>query len=146
VDNADAHLLMHFVWSAKKDGRAFYAYSNTYARHTHGRLHANKLHQAILPEKQRIDHKDHNGLDCRRINIREATSQQNGRNRLPELGGISRFNGVSWAKRERKWLARLSLGERRLRLGFFELEEDAALAYNFSAHEHFGEFARFNRA
>jgi hypothetical protein len=136
TDIRDAHLLGAHVWSMLHAGRSFYACSRTFSDKP------TLLHQAIFPSSL-IDHKNHNGLDCRRDNIREASRKQNSRNRRPSVGKFSTFLGVSYENG--KWRARIFVDGKRLQLGHFALEEDAALAYNFAAHEHFGEFARFNR-
>ena len=72
-----------------------------------------------------------------------ATKRQN----IANCGmcGSSGYRGVSACGA--KWIARISdANANRLNLGLFKTKENAALAYNFAALEHFGEFAHFNKA
>jgi len=58
----------------------------------------------------------------------------------------SRFNGVSWAKRDKRWRSEIRLpGGKSVHLGWFKKEEDAAQAYNLMAAIEFGNgFKKFN--
>ncbi len=145
VDADDAHLLS-VVWTlTARVSQSFYAASRSRLLRR-GRLQKTCLHQAVFPDQQLLDHKNRNGLDCRKTNLRDATHQQNSQNRPSHMGSSSTYKGVYWNKNERKWRASIFVGKVSLNLGYFHLEEDAALAYNFAAHEHYGEFARFNQA
>ena len=61
-------------------------------------------------------------------------------------GKTSRFHGVDFCKRSRKWRARIKVaGEPTARnLGYFDEEIDAAEAYNVAAAEAYGEHAHLN--
>lgn len=85
-----------------------------------------------------LDHVDGDRTNNRPGNLREATNQQNQRNRKPQ-GGKSRFKGVSPAKAGR-WLV---MFERRY-LGTFDSEEEAARVYDRAAIERDPVFARTN--
>ncbi len=91
-----------------------------------------------------VDHKDGNGLDCRRHNVRPATKQQNQANRGPRANNASGFKGVSWFPRQRRWYARIGVDGRNLYLGVYESAAAAARAYDAAARTHFGEFAKLN--
>jgi hypothetical protein len=54
------------------------------------------------------------------------------------------YKGVHWKKDKQKWAAEIKKNYRKHRLGYFDIEEDAACAYNEAALELFGEFARLN--
>jgi hypothetical protein len=141
VDAADAYFLIDYTWNLKRDGRVFYAHSNTFARNNYTSA---KLHRAIIQSSDDLDHKNSNGLDCRRNNLREAHGQNSRNSRIFLSTKTSRFKGVDRFKG--KWRARILVRDKRLGLGNFDREENAALAYNFAALEHFGEFARYNVA
>lgn len=106
------------------------------------------LHQLILgppPDGHLIDHRNGNGLDNRRRNLRFANNSQNMANaRKSSVPKSSRFKGVHWHKCAKKWCAAVVHHGRRKHLGLFAVEEDAARAYDKAALEHFGEFARLN--
>ncbi len=51
---------------------------------------------------------------------------------------------MACTERSRPYLAQIRVGEKKLSLGCFATENEAALAYNTAATLHFGEFARLN--
>ncbi len=91
-----------------------------------------------------VDHWDHNTLNNQRANLRRCTKSQNGANRRKTAGCSSRFKGVTWVKREGKWIAHIKVAGRNKHLGYFVDEVAAALAYNVEAAQQFEEFALLN--
>jgi hypothetical protein len=89
-----------------------------------------------------IDHKNRNGLDNQKSNLREATRSQNNANKKPTSFSSSRFLGVS--KRYSKWTARITKNGVTYDLGAFKIEDEAAKAYDNKAIELHGEFANLN--
>lgn len=104
------------------------------------------MHRAILGAKkgEESDHRNCNGLDNRRANLRLCTTSQNQMNRRKQDGCTSNFKGVFWDKERRKWLSRIHYKGKQIHLGRFYIEKDAAHAYNQAATKFFGEFARPN--
>lgn len=108
------------------------------------------LHQVLMgyPSVD-IDHRDNNGLNCQRSNMRLATRSQNNGNSRKSPGRSSRFKGVVWDRERNKWRAQIGRSDKNLKkvtvyIGLFRDEVGAAQAYNFAADELFGEFARLN--
>ncbi len=88
------------------------------------------MHREILG-LQKGEHTDHingDGLDNRRANLRKVTHAQNMQNRRPHCHGRSRYRGVERDSRNGKWRARLTVNGRRLSVGSFHDEKDAAAA------------------
>jgi NUMOD4 motif/AP2 domain len=56
----------------------------------------------------------------------------------------SRFKGVWWHAKGKKWRASIQLDGRTKHLGGFALESDAARAYDAAAYQAWGEFAFLN--
>lgn len=88
-----------------------------------------------------IDHIDGNKDNNRIGNLRLCGQKDNNGNR----GAVARprptkFKGVCWHKRGKKWAARVA-GKH---LGMFDTDVSAAIAYDRAALEYYGEFARLN--
>jgi hypothetical protein len=141
IDVADEWVTRH-RWFAFKDGHTSYAATNV------GIGKAKRpalMHRMLLgfPESF-VDHRDGDGLNNRRENIRLATRSQNQFNRRKTEGMTSCFKGVN-RKSNGKFQASISLGNNAKRWSrVFTSEETAARAYDVKAAEWFGEFARLN--
>ena len=135
VDPQDEHFLAAYTWTVTRRKHTSYATTRP----------GIYLHQLIMnaPPGMEVDHRNGNGLDNRRANLRLATKAQQQGNSPPH-GGVSRFKGVAWDKRRSKWWAQLRARGERQWLGYFTDEADAARAYDAAAREAFGEFARLN--
>lgn len=107
-------------------------------------LYLHRLVMGVTDPRIHVDHINHDGLDCRKSNLRLVTHQQNHFNRRPNSGSTSKFKGVHWRKNEQKWGAVICLNNSRINLGYFDSEIEAAIAYDNAAEELFGEFAYLN--
>jgi len=56
----------------------------------------------------------------------------------------SKYKGVCYVKARKMFLASIRINDTGIKLGFFDLEIDAAKAYDSAAVELFGNFARLN--
>jgi hypothetical protein len=105
------------------------------------------MHRLVIdvPPGAFCDHINHNGLDNRRANLRIATHSQNVRHRRKfKTPSKSRYKGLTWSKQIQRWRVRIWADGRRLSLGFFENEIDAAKAYDAAARKYHGPFADLN--
>jgi len=142
IDNEDFEDISKYKWSAVKLKSGY----NYYAVRVDLDGHNITMHSHIMkPSKgQMIDHKDGNGLNNqRKTNLRFCTKSQNMMNKN-KYRGLSKYKGVTLDKSRNKWSASITLNHKRVHLGRFNMEKDAALAYNQKATELFGEFARLN--
>lgn len=142
VDESAACLVEGRPWHIeKKKGGLLYAIS----RHKRAIVW---MHRLILgvPDGVLVDHRDGNGLNNRRSNLRPATKTQNAQNSRPSLGFTSRFKGVGWYRGRNRscWRARIRVDGTQIHLGIFDSEEEAARCYDAAALRLFGEFARLN--
>ncbi len=140
VDDADFEWLSKWKWCAwTPDGKTFYA-----KRCTAENLIV-YMHIAIFGVKG-VDHKDRNGLNNQRNNLRAASKSKNGANRGPQEGNRSGLKGVSWHNRDSIFRARIGINRKEKHLGFFHDPLDAAKAYDTAAIKYFGEFACTNKS
>ncbi len=119
----------HVQWyaSARIDGKTIY------------------LHRFLLcaPEGMQVDHRDHDGLNNCRSNLRLCTQTQNNGNKRSRVG-VSGFRGVCFYPPCGTWQARISISNKSKTLGFRRTPEEAARLYDMAARDHFGEFATLN--
>jgi hypothetical protein len=92
-----------------------------------------------------VDHINTDSLDNRRANLRLATPSQNSCNsRRDKSNTYSRYRGVSFSKRKQKWFAAIRANGKKMWLGYFETEIDAAKVYDDAAKKYHKEFAMLN--
>ena len=93
--------------------------------------------QAFLPDWDAALQVDHiNGVKTEDHveNLRMVTNVENNRSfKTKTPGCTSRFRGVAWHKKRRKWVAAISLDGKNKHLGYFDDEAEAARAYNKGA-------------
>lgn len=91
------------------------------------------------------DHIDGNKLNNSKSNLRKSNYQLNAANRSKIIKPTSsKYKGVHFFKQTNQWMARIGFNGKRIHIGMFSHEKDAALAYNEKAIELFGEFAKLN--
>lgn len=145
VDDEDYEYLNQWKWHAvRKHNNLWYAIRGVRAN---GTVVSTILHRDIMktPKDKVVDHKDRNGLNCQKQNMRNCTHNENMWNR--KCKGASKYNGVSFALVRGKYkyiTAGISTQGVRYFLGNFKTEEAAAHAYDTKAKELFGEFAYLN--
>lgn len=140
VDDDDFEMLSHWSWNLSSDG---YAQNS---RRNPGRTSTVRMHRMVtLPDPDvDIDHINRDKLDNRKCNLRFADDTLNRANTPKRPGSSSRFKGVTFHHRCRKWQAQIQYRGINLYLGLFRSEEQAAKAYDRAARSHFGDFAYLN--
>ena len=77
---------------------------------------------------KQVDHINHDPTDNRWINLRAASYEINGKNRIMNSTNISGVNGVSFNKDRNRWCARIGANNKQYFLGRFADKEDAIAA------------------
>jgi len=135
VDDEDYEFLSKWRWYATKAGRTYYARRTLYSD---GKRRPLYMHRLILGSRvgEEVDHKDGDGLNNQRSNLRSCTCSQNAANSV--RNSKTGYRGV--CKYWNKW--RVIIGG--IHLGLYDTPKEAAKAYNEAAIEKYGEFARLN--
>lgn len=138
VDDCDFDALSSRSWYYSVRG---YATASIQGKHK-------SLHRFLLnpPNGVHIDHINGNRLDNRRSNLRTCNNAENCRNSVKKPGS-NKFKGVYFeknSKRKNKYQASIVVDYKKIHLGRWPTEAEAAKAYNFWAAHYHGEFARFN--
>lgn len=139
VDDEDYEFVNQTKWSVSKSGNNFYAKG---WRMVNGKMRSVRLHQLIIGvfDGSKIDHIDHDGLNCQKSNMRKCTHQQNMANRKP--CGKSGYLGVSLEGRY--FRSQITHNRTTIHMGTYRSEIEAALVYDEKAKELHGEFANLN--
>jgi hypothetical protein len=141
VDDEDFDYLMQWRWNAKKVGNTYYAMSFNF---TDGVQKNIRMHRVIMntPREMDVDHKDHNGLNNQKSNLRNCTKSQNSMNVYPS--GVSGYLGVSIRTGTTKYFAQIKVNKKTLFLGMFDDPKEAAIIRDRATIKYFGEFANLN--
>ena len=141
IDASDVSLVEGFNWYAHANRNAVYAVRMD---NTGPKPRLVRMHRVILgdPEGMVVDHQDTNGLNNRRANLRSATIKENACNQGIAKHNTSGHKGVSFHKRDGKWIAHIRYDGGQRYLGSFATPEAAAAAYAKANAEMHGAFGR----
>ena len=143
VDDYDYEYLYKYNWRADKKRNTFYAVIDDVD--DNGKRITVFMHRVIMKTRKgmQVDHKDGNGLNNQRINLRNVTHAENQRNKGKLRNNTSGYKGVSWSKQNKKWQVQIKLNGKGIRVGQFSSKEDAYEAYCAACIKFHGEFAKF---
>lgn len=101
------------------------------------------LHRFVTDNKyQLVDHINHNKLDDRKSNLRDATRSVNSLNKAKLLStNTSGITGVSFSKKRNRWWAQLCVNNVSMYLGSFINKDDAIRARLKAEAKYYKEFA-----
>lgn len=138
VDFSDFELVRPFKWYLVRNWNRKTCYASTSVKKRVGKWSHKKMHN-VITGWARVDHRNGNGLDNRRCNLRPFNQGQNLRSFFsPRTQSSSKYRGVTWWRPgPHKWKAQIMFNYKNRHLGYFDSEEDAARAYD-SAAKRFG--------
>ena len=146
VDEGDYERISAFRWHVLS-GRSGNRYGVRWGPRVLGKPTHVYMHHAVLQTLPgiRVDHRDGDGLNNTRANLRPATASQNNIARIRlRKDKTSKFRGVSWDAHNQKWRAAATFQKKCRNFGNFDQEEDAARAFDHGVARLYGEWARFN--
>lgn len=119
VDDDDYKYLNKFKWQASKNKQTFYAI----------RGRGIKMHRIIMntPPNLQVDHINGDGLDNRKINLRNVDCRSNSQNL--HVNKTSKYPGVSLRKDTNKWRSYINIKNKQYNLGCYDTELKAHRAY-----------------
>jgi len=148
VDNPDYDWLNKHKWYAKKNNGSYTSYAVRGIWMGGGKIRTERMHRTILGlqagDGRQTDHRDGNGLNNCRSNLRICSHAENKQNSRKRIVATSQYKGVYWHRNANKWQSQIQVNKKNTYLGYFDSETDAALAYNQAALNYFGEFALLN--
>lgn len=150
IDDEDAWVLA-YKWREKRGRRMRTSYAVREVAMPNGKRRALYMHREILqnarlPIGRYTDHRDGDGLNNVRRNLRTFNPIQRAAYRKLNSNNKTRFRGVrrQHPNRARSWVATIWFRRKQIHLGTFATARAAALAYDHAAAKAFGEFAFLN--
>jgi len=151
IDEDDYDELVQFSWHATRvkyglAGYQFVAVRTCYCPFDNKKKRTIFMHRQITscPRGLQVDHINHEPLDNRKVNLRVCTGTENMHNSHAHKLSSSQYKGVSWYPPTKTWQAHIRVDKKKLHLGYFENEQDAAKAYDEAASKEFQSFALLN--
>jgi hypothetical protein len=147
VDDCDGDLAS-LRWRAQCDPSGVVYARRDLRKHEQGFPRSVYLHRVVMSRmagrsllsEELVDHKDLDGRNCQRSNLRFASTSQNTTNRKEHRDSSSGYKGVSWNKNAGKWAAEITINGEKVWLGYHDTAEAAHKRYCEEAVVLHGEF------
>ncbi|MFT8313202.1 MAG: AP2 domain-containing protein [Clostridium sp.] len=138
IDSEDFNKIKDYTWRVNNNGYAITEFTESV-----NKIKMIQMHRLInnTPANKITDHKNGNRLDNRKTNLRDCNYSENARNCKTPSTSSSGIAGVQYAKREKRWRARIYTDGKEISLGYYETKEEAILARMNGEQEYFGEFS-----
>lgn len=139
VDEEDFEHLSKFKWHLLQNSKTFYANTIIDGKTV-------KMHRLIMNAKtgEFIDHRDHNGINNCRSNLRICTRSQNSMNGTRSTNRHG-YKGIYYKKSHRRFVATVKVNGKTKYFGGYKTAREAAISYNENAVKYYGEFASLNK-
>lgn len=142
-DKEDYDKIKNYCWYVSYDKKSDYCRLEAY-----NKMNANNtfedqrlvFHQVVTGKKYQ-DHINHDTLDNRKLNLRDATNIENGANQSLNKNNTSGITGVSYDTRIEKWVAYITVNYKTMYLGSYMDKNDAVHARLLAEQKYFGEFS-----
>lgn len=147
IDKEDLEKINWIRWHVRyaPDGDNWYAVACKYLGMFEGKpkyqsIHMHSIIMGVLgKENIRVDHKNHNGLDNRKENLRLSDVINNAKNRKSKnKNNSSGYRNVSWV--DNKWIVQLQVNGKNTKLGGFDDVDEAGAFAEEMRQKHYGKF------
>ena len=143
IDENDSDIKVSGAYKTHPMSSTQYVFTSL-GKYLHRVIMSRVLDRELLRE-EKVDHIDGNGLNNTRSNLRLVTHSENLTNRKGWAKSSSKYKGVTWYKRGSKWQAKICPKGKTIHLGYFENEDEAAIAYNNAVPIYFNKVASLNK-
>lgn len=133
-DLEDYNKIKNYSWHFNKDGYIVTGYNKIL------------MHRIIMncPDDMEVDHIFHKKFDCRKEFLRIVTPSQNQMNRRIQSNNTSGIKGVVWREDKEKWRAYITINNKHIHLGYFNIFNEAVEVRKQAEIEYFGEYRYIN--
>lgn len=145
IDDEDYEKVKGYKWvvDVRRRGRKYARASVKISKNKFSYVY---LHRLIMGfPKYLVDHKDGNGLNNTKDNLRIATCQENQRNQRMPSNNTTGYKGVHFYKAYNKYSVSIRANKKQIFGGYFPTPIEAAKKYNEMAVLYHGEYAKLNK-
>lgn len=138
VDDEDYENVMKHVWWVSTNKWS------TQIRNKHDESLARFVLYVDKGDKRKVTFKDGDALNNQKENLVLVEQSMLLAKSRGHRDGSSKYKGVCWDKRSKKWISNITVNKKRYYLGSFDDEDEAAMVYNKAAIELIGESSYLN--
>jgi hypothetical protein len=140
VDDEDFYLISKFKWFSYEGRHTFYAGRNICEGSKWIKIPMHRVLMGLLPrDGKTVDHKNQNGLDNRKRNLRIVSTSLNISNSKIWATNTSGYRGVSWRKDRKKWRSFIMVKGKQINCGHYNDIIEAAKAHDRSILQYRGD-------
>lgn len=125
IDKEDLEKIIKYRWYITKHENTFYARTQKKEGNKYKGLYMHRLIKEC-PEIKVIDHRNGNGLDNRKCNLKICTQKENSKNQKLSNNNTSGYRNIFWNKINNTWDVQI----KHRRLGQFKSKNEAVKARN----------------
>lgn len=125
IDKEDLEKVMQYRWYIAKNDNGYYAKTNIKEGQ---KFKSTYMHRLLkdCPKNRVIDHRNGNGLDNRKCNLKICTQKENTNNQKLSSNNTSGYRNICWNRINKTWDVQI----KHKRIGQYNELKDAVIARN----------------